>query len=119
MRTRINGGILHWKTMIYGSSNWTSASANSQEEHNYFARDAGGFTWLKNQFLRKWNNSTGIVENVAFVPQPPATPAYVGPANLLRQPASASRGSRATSRTRPTSTSVRRPIRHSSHVTSR
>ena len=93
IKHRQHAGLNHGKLVllysqglsIYGSSNWTSASANSQEEHNYFARDAAGFTWLKNQFLRKWNNSTGIVENVPFVPLPPPAPVYVGPANLSRQ----------------------------------
>jgi hypothetical protein len=93
IKHRQHAGLNHGKLVllsgqglsIYGSSNWTTASATSQEEHNYFSRDATAFTWLKNQFLRKWNNSTGIVENVAFVPLPPQTPAYVGPANLSRQ----------------------------------
>ena len=79
--------LLHGQAMsIYGSSNWTSSSATSQEEHNYFSRDAVAFTWLKTQFLRKWNNSTGIIENVPFTPLPPQTPAYVAPANGGRQP---------------------------------
>jgi len=67
---------------ILGSSNWTSESNNSQHEHNYFTTKSGIFTWLKANFSRKWNNSTGNIETKAFVPAPPGTPVYSAPANL-------------------------------------
>jgi phosphatidylserine/phosphatidylglycerophosphate/cardiolipin synthase-like enzyme len=93
IKQRQHAGLNHGKLVllssqgmaIFGSSNWTSASSTSQEEHNQFLVDAAAFSALKQQFLRKWNNSTGIVENVPFVPQPPGTPTYVAPASATRQ----------------------------------
>ena len=68
--------------VIFGSSNWTSASALWQEEHNYFYHPSLGkpwfFTWFANQFDRKWNDTTNYVP---FQPLPPDTPAYSAPAN--------------------------------------
>jgi regulation of enolase protein 1 (concanavalin A-like superfamily)/phosphatidylserine/phosphatidylglycerophosphate/cardiolipin synthase-like enzyme len=68
-------------TSIIGSSNWTSPSTNSQREHNYFTVKPLVFNWLKDQFNRKWNNSTGHSETKDFVPLPPGTPKIVSPAN--------------------------------------
>jgi regulation of enolase protein 1 (concanavalin A-like superfamily)/phosphatidylserine/phosphatidylglycerophosphate/cardiolipin synthase-like enzyme len=68
-------------TSIIGSSNWTSPSSDTQREHNYFTTKPFVFDWLKAQFERKWNNSTGNTETKAFVPLPPGTPAYRTPAN--------------------------------------
>ena len=93
VRMRAHQGLNHGKlvllysqgTSIYGSSNWTSASTSSQFEHNEFLIDATAFSYFKQQFLRKWSNKTGNIETAAFVPQPPETPAYVGPVNGGKQ----------------------------------
>jgi phosphatidylserine/phosphatidylglycerophosphate/cardiolipin synthase-like enzyme len=78
--------LLYEQTMsIYGSSNWTTASATSQEEHNRFLIDAGVFAVFQQQFLRKWNNSAGVIENVPFTPLAPEAPVYAGPADGSRQ----------------------------------
>jgi phosphatidylserine/phosphatidylglycerophosphate/cardiolipin synthase-like enzyme len=75
--------ILHsQKLSIIGSSNWTSPSDNSQEEHNYFTKKSYLYTWLSNQFNRKWTNSTGVAETTAFVPLPPDKPNQPTPANF-------------------------------------
>jgi len=68
---------------VFGSSNWTSASATSQAEHNYFTTKAWIFTWFEDQFNRMWNNSNsaGDTETVPFVPLPPDTPTNEAPAN--------------------------------------
>jgi len=58
-------GINHQKTVllygqgltIFGSSNWTGASAASQAEHNYFTKKTWFFNWFVDQFERKWNNT--------------------------------------------------------------
>jgi phosphatidylserine/phosphatidylglycerophosphate/cardiolipin synthase-like enzyme len=89
VRHRYHQGLNHEKlvllysqaTSIYGSSNWTSASATSQEEHNHFFRDQTTYGGLRKQFSRKWNNSTGNIETTSFTPLPPDAPVYVGPAN--------------------------------------
>ena len=39
-------------------------------------------TTLVNQFDRKWNNSTGVIENVDFVPLPPDEPKQPSPSHL-------------------------------------
>jgi len=61
---------------IFGSSNWTSPSANSQQEHNYFTKKAWIFNWFVAQFERKWNNSNPVrsIESKPFVPLPPDKP---------------------------------------------
>jgi phosphatidylserine/phosphatidylglycerophosphate/cardiolipin synthase-like enzyme len=92
VRHRAHAGLMHQKSTllysqgltIFGSSNWTSPSAKSQEEHNYFTGRSTLFQWFANQFDRKWNNRTGNAETTAFVPQPPGTPSYVSPANGAR-----------------------------------
>jgi hypothetical protein len=63
---------------IFGSSNWTSASSDSQAEHNYFTTKLWFFDWFVDQFDRKWNNTnpTGVPETRPFVPLPPDRPAY-------------------------------------------
>jgi phosphatidylserine/phosphatidylglycerophosphate/cardiolipin synthase-like enzyme len=89
IKMRAHQGLNHGKLVllynqvmsIFGSSNWTSASTSSQQEHNYFLQDQNAFTYFKQQFLRKWNNSTGNVETSDFVPASPDTPAYVKPVN--------------------------------------
>lgn len=79
-------GINHQKTVllygqrltIFGSSNWTSASAASQAEHNYFTNKTWFFNWFVDQFARKWNNTnpSGVPETEWFVPLPPDRPVY-------------------------------------------
>jgi hypothetical protein len=68
---------------IFGSSNWTVPSANSQHEENYFTRNASLFNWFVSYFNRRWNNTApgGIKETGAFTPLPPSTPSYNAPAN--------------------------------------
>ena len=67
---------------IFGSSNWTSASDASQQEHNYFTTKTSLFTWFQTQFERMWNNTNAarVTETVPFVPLPPDKPSYVAPA---------------------------------------
>jgi hypothetical protein len=91
VQVRFDGhqGIDHEKAVIlygtqmsiFGSSNWTSPSSDSQREHNAFTTKGAIFTWLVNQFERKWNNQTGYAETKPFVPLPPDAPSYVSPAN--------------------------------------
>ena len=77
--------ILYGKGMtIFGSSNWTGPSSNSQQEHNYFTLKPYFFNWFVDQFERKWNSTT---ENQPFVPLPPDEPAYISPTNgAIAQP---------------------------------
>jgi phosphatidylserine/phosphatidylglycerophosphate/cardiolipin synthase-like enzyme len=66
---------------IWGSSNWSSASFNDQQEHNYFSTSPVNpwfFQWFVNQFERRWNSSQ---EYQAFVPVPPSQPVSQSPAN--------------------------------------
>ena len=65
---------------IFGSSNWTTSSANSQQEHNYFTGKNAIFQWFSAQFDRMWHNTKGA-ETVAFTPLPPDAPKYVSPAS--------------------------------------
>lgn len=71
--------LLYSKGMtIFGSSNWTGPSSNSQEEHNYFTTKQWFFNWFVDQFERKWNSTT---ENQPFVPLGPNIPVNQLPAN--------------------------------------
>jgi len=69
------------RTTIFGSSNWTTASANSQAEHNYFTTKSAIFQWFTTQFERMWNNTGGGTETVPFAPLPPDLPKYKSPAD--------------------------------------
>jgi phosphatidylserine/phosphatidylglycerophosphate/cardiolipin synthase-like enzyme len=74
--------LLHSQRMsIFGSSNWTSPSDNSQEEHNCFCTDQSMFQWFTGMFERKWNNGAGVIENADFVPLPPDESINPLPAN--------------------------------------
>jgi hypothetical protein len=74
--------VLHGQRMIIvGSSNWTSASATGQHEHNLFTTRSWMYTWARDHFNRKWNNTGSAVESVPFVPQPPDAPRLRLPAN--------------------------------------
>ena len=76
------GVLLYGSGMsIFGSSNWTSPSSDSQREHNYFTVKPAVFSWLAALFERKWNNSSGHAETKPFVPLPPGVPAPFAPAN--------------------------------------
>jgi regulation of enolase protein 1 (concanavalin A-like superfamily) len=68
---------------IFGSSNWSSPSGDSQHEHNYFTTNSSLFNWLVTYFERRWNNSNpvGSTETVPFTPLPPDRPVYQTPAN--------------------------------------
>ena len=89
IRDRAHAGFLHQKSTllysqgltVFGSSNWTSESNKSQYEHNYFTTKTWFFTWFRNNFARKWGNTTGNQETRPFVPLPPDPPAYTAPAN--------------------------------------
>jgi phosphatidylserine/phosphatidylglycerophosphate/cardiolipin synthase-like enzyme len=89
IRHRAHAGLTHQKSVvlraqrltIFGSSNWTSPSSSSQEEHNYFTSKPDFFTYFSNQFERKWSNNTGHQETMPFEPLPPDTPEYRAPAH--------------------------------------
>jgi phosphatidylserine/phosphatidylglycerophosphate/cardiolipin synthase-like enzyme len=89
IRHRAHAGLMHQKSVllrdqavtIFGSSNWTSASSDRQDEHNYFTVKPDFFAWFSAQFERKWSNSTGHVETTPFVPLPPGRPQYVQPSD--------------------------------------
>jgi len=86
IKMRQHLGLNHQKTVllygrgmtIFGSSNWTGPSSNSQEEHNYFTTKQWFFDWFVNQFERKWNSTT---ENIPFVPGLPSEPVNQFPIN--------------------------------------
>ncbi|MGE0446190.1 MAG: phospholipase D-like domain-containing protein [Vicinamibacterales bacterium] len=91
VRHREHAGLTHEKLtllrgqgmVVFGSSNWTSASASSQAEHNLFTTDATFYNWATTHFERKWFNLApgGIQETQAFTPLPPDTPSLRSPAN--------------------------------------
>jgi hypothetical protein len=91
IKHRAHAGLSHEKMTIlynqrlsiFGSSNWTSPSANSQQEHNIFTTRAWMFDYGVDHFNRKWDNLApgGVVETADFVPLPPDKPTYVSPTN--------------------------------------
>ena len=93
IKMRAHAGLNHQKLVmlygqhmsIFGSSNWTSSSDVSQEEHNCFCTDLTMFDWFTNMFDRKWNNSTGVTENSPFTPLPPNKPVNHSPANATER----------------------------------
>src|SRR6185503_8892759 len=68
---------------IFGSSNWTTASATSQSEHNYFTTKNAIFQWFATQFDRMWFNTNPLraAETAAFAPLLPNGPSNRAPAN--------------------------------------
>jgi HKD family nuclease len=91
---RAHQGLNHQKSVllysqgmsVIGSSNMTSGSAGSSDEHNYFTSKPWMFTWLVGQFERKWNGSAGVAEYTAFQPLPPTAPTLIAPAlSAIRQ----------------------------------
>jgi hypothetical protein len=89
IRNRAHAGLNHQKSVIlhgqrmviFGSSNWTSPSSDSQEEHNYFARGTSLYTWFVDQFTRKWNNLAPYAETAPFTPLPPEVATKPNPAS--------------------------------------
>jgi phosphatidylserine/phosphatidylglycerophosphate/cardiolipin synthase-like enzyme len=89
IRHRAHGGLNHQKSAvlhsqamtIWGSSNWTSVSTDSQQEHNYFTHKPNFYYYFTDQFERKWNNAAGFAETEPFAPLPPDSPVSVSPAN--------------------------------------
>jgi hypothetical protein len=89
IRHRAHAGLNHQKSVIlksqgltiFGSSNWTSPSNQSQEEHNEFTVKPWVFQWFTQQFERKWNNTAIAPETQPFVPLPPNVPVNLAPAN--------------------------------------
>ncbi|MGH9411656.1 MAG: phospholipase D-like domain-containing protein [Vicinamibacterales bacterium] len=74
--------ILHGTgTTIFGSSNWTSPSSDTQREHNMFTTQPWIFNWLVTQFNRKWTNGSGYAETQPFTPLPPDVPTYNTPSD--------------------------------------
>jgi phosphatidylserine/phosphatidylglycerophosphate/cardiolipin synthase-like enzyme len=90
IRFRGHQGLAHQKSVIlrgqgltiFGSSNWTEPSSDTQEEHNLFTRDADIHQWFRDQFDRKWANSGSLPETMPFTALPPDTPASPSPASL-------------------------------------
>src|SRR5262245_29818048 len=88
VRVNAHQGINHEKAVllrgaglsIFGSSNWTSPSSDSQREHNLFTTKSWIYDWLEAQFTRKWTNGAGFTETRAFVPLPPDLPQPQTPA---------------------------------------
>lgn len=76
--------MLHGQGLtIFGSSNWSSPSANSQHEHNYFTTKSAIFDWFVTYFNRRWNNSnpSHVQETAVFTPLAPGTPTYQTPSS--------------------------------------
>ena len=63
-KDKTSGQDMHQKSLvlygrqltIFGSSNWTASSSDSQREHNYFTQKPWFMQWFVDQFNRKWNN---------------------------------------------------------------
>ena len=83
--------ILHGRGMtVFGSSNWTASSSDTQREHNYFSTKPWFVTWFVEQFNRKWNNRMAPADGggaisppqfLDFVPGYPEPPVPSAPAN--------------------------------------
>src|SRR6185503_6551938 len=79
--------LLYGQNMtIFGSSNWTTASATSQAEHNYFTTKNAIFQWFADQFDRMWHN-TRASETAPFAPLPPNSPDNKAPLDRASVPA--------------------------------
>ena len=87
IKVRKHQGLNHEKAVllydqgltIFGSSNWTGPSANSQQEHNYFTRKAWFFQWFVDHFERKWNSAAEFGD---FLPLPPDVAKNLAPPDL-------------------------------------
>lgn len=96
VRMRHHAGLTHEKLTVlrgqqmavFGSSNWTSASAYGQHEHNLFTTRPWLYSWFADHFDRKWNNLGPVPETEPFTPLPPDAPVLKTPANTATdQPA--------------------------------
>ena len=80
--------VLHGQDMaVFGSSNWTGSSSDTQREHNYFTQKPWFVDWFVAQFDRKWYNrridGTLITPTMFrdYEPGWPETPVNLSPAN--------------------------------------
>ena len=95
VKHRNHAGLMHQGSVvlhglgevIFGSSNWTTASYRRQDEHNYFYKPVAGkeklwfFQWFADQFEEKWTRDT-LNNYVAFQPLPPSSlTGYGSPGN--------------------------------------
>ena len=72
-RVTVHQGLNHSKVVllygqgmtIFGSSNWTSPSANSQHEHNYFTKRSLLLDYFSDFFEWRWNNRCPTVAQAA------------------------------------------------------
>ena len=108
---------------IFGSSNWTSPSSDSQREHNKFTTKPWIYDWLEASSSASGPTGTGHSETKPFVPLPPDAPG-LQPAGQRRAPASRRPASRCRStpgsgRTSTTSTSAPRRTRRCSRANKR
>ena len=90
IKHRRHEGLMHQASVvmhglgevIFGSSNWTTASAAYQDEHNFFYTPSLGKPWFfqffADQFENKWNDT---VNYEPFRPLPPDRPTYSSPMN--------------------------------------
>jgi PLD-like domain len=90
VKSRVHQGLLHEMAVvlyglgevIFGSSNFTTPSSNSQAEHNVFYSPSVNkpwfYQWFVDHFERKWNNAAGFLP---FQPLPPDAPVLKAPAN--------------------------------------
>ncbi|HKV36831.1 MAG TPA: phospholipase D-like domain-containing protein [Pyrinomonadaceae bacterium] len=86
IKDRAHLGLTHEKLVllygqgmaIFGSSNMSVPSSDSQDEHNLFTTRTELFQPLVDQFERKWNSTT---EYKPFVPLPPDAPVSPSPVN--------------------------------------
>ena len=101
IKQRKHLGVLHQMSVvlpglgevIFGSSNWTIASAYQQDEHNYFyapptVQNPGVekfwlFQWFASQFENKWNDTANYVP---FQPLPPGKPVISLPGPPVLRP---------------------------------
>ena len=90
IRFRGHAGLTHQKSVIlrgqgmtiFGSSNWTEPSSDTQEEHNLFTKDPDIHRWFRDQFERKWKNAGTLPETMPFSSQPADRPTSPSPANF-------------------------------------
>ncbi|HKY29503.1 MAG TPA: phospholipase D-like domain-containing protein [Pyrinomonadaceae bacterium] len=91
IKNRAHIGLTHEKLVllygqgmaIFGSSNMSVPSSDSQDEHNLFTQKPELFNPLVEHFERKWNSSS---EYQPFTPLPPDAPTSPSPANSAVTP---------------------------------
>ncbi len=78
--------LFNQRTVVFGTSNWSTASDDNQLEVNYFTTKDWFYRFFADQFDWKWNNRPpdgSITEQTTeFVPLPPDAPSYRAPANV-------------------------------------